>query len=41
MEATIRNFRIVQNEGNRQVSRETNHYNLHVIFDKVLGETEK
>ncbi len=24
--ATIRNFRIVQTEGNRQVSREVNHY---------------
>ena len=27
-EATIRKYRIVQNEGNRQVSREVNHYNL-------------
>ena len=31
-EATIRNFRIVQNEGNRQVSREINHYNLQMII---------
>lgn len=26
--STIRNFRIVQNEGSRQVSREVAHYNL-------------
>ena len=26
--ATIRKFRIVQQEGSRQVSREVNHYNL-------------
>lgn len=26
-EATIRNFRIVQNEGSRQVSRDVKHYN--------------
>ena len=31
-EATIRNFRIVQNEGNRQVSRKINHYNLQMII---------
>lgn len=31
-EATIRNFRIVQNEGERQVSREVKHYNLHMII---------
>ena len=31
-EATIRNFRIVQNEGNRQVSREVAHYNLQMII---------
>ncbi|MBP3200921.1 MAG: virulence RhuM family protein [Lachnospiraceae bacterium] len=31
-EATIRNFRIVQNEGNRQVSREIIHYNLQMII---------
>lgn len=30
--ATIRNFRIVQNEGNRQVSREVAHYNLQMII---------
>lgn len=29
--ATIRNFRIVQTEGGRQVSREVNHYNLQMI----------
>ncbi len=31
-EATIRKFRIVQNEGNRQVEREVNHYNLQMII---------
>ena len=31
-EATIRNFRIVQTEGNRQVSREIAHYNLQMII---------
>ena len=31
-EATIRKFRIVQNEGNRQVSREVAHYNLQMII---------
>lgn len=31
-EATIRNFRIVQTEGNRQVSREVKHYNLQMII---------
>ncbi len=30
--ATIRNFRIVQTEGNRQVSRDTKHYNLQMII---------
>ncbi|MDR1708833.1 MAG: virulence RhuM family protein, partial [Candidatus Accumulibacter sp.] len=30
-EATIRNFRIVQTEGNRQVEREIEHYNLQMI----------
>lgn len=30
--ATIRKFRIVQTEGSRQVSRETNHYNLQMII---------
>ena len=30
--ATIRNFRIVQTEGSRQVSRETKHYNLQMII---------
>ena len=29
---TIRKFRIVQNEGNRQVTREVNHYNLQMII---------
>ncbi|WP_026668022.1 virulence RhuM family protein [Butyrivibrio sp. AE2005] len=31
-EATIRNFRIVQTEGNRQVQREIAHYNLQLII---------
>lgn len=31
-DATIRKFRIVQNEGNRQVSREVAHYNLQMII---------
>ena len=30
--ATIRNFRIVQTEGSRQVSRDTKHYNLQMIL---------
>ena len=31
-EATIRNFRIVQTEGNRQVARNAKHYNLQMII---------
>lgn len=31
-DATIRNFRIVQTEGSRQVSREIKHYNLQLII---------
>ncbi len=31
-EATIRNFRIVQNEGGRTVRRKVNHYNLQMII---------
>ena len=31
-ETTIRKFRIVQDEGSRQVSREVNHYNLQMII---------
>ncbi len=30
--ATIRKFRIVQNEGDRQVKREVAHYNLQMII---------
>jgi len=30
-QATIRNFRIVQTEGNREVERDTKHYDLHAI----------
>ena len=31
-EATVRKFQTVQNEGNRQVSRDIDHYNLDVII---------
>ena len=31
-EATVRNYRIVRTEGNRQVSREIKHYNLQMII---------
>jgi hypothetical protein len=31
-EATVRDFRIVQTEGERQVSREMEHYSLHMII---------
>ena len=31
-EATIRNFRIVQTEGNREVERDTKHYSLNAII---------
>ena len=31
-ETTIRNFRIVQTEGSRQVTRDTKHYNLQMII---------
>lgn len=31
-EATIRNFRIVQQEGTRQIERDVAHYNLEVII---------
>ncbi len=31
-DSTIRKFRIVQTEGSRQVTRETNHYNLQMII---------
>jgi len=33
--STIRNFRIVQNEGNRKVTREVKHYNLQMIIAVV------
>lgn len=40
--STIRKFRIVQTEGNRQVSRETKHYNLYVSdFDRFLELEQK
>ena len=31
-DSTIRNFRIVQTEGSRQVARDTKHYNLQMII---------
>ncbi len=31
-DTTIRNFRIVQTEGSRQVTRDTKHYNLQMII---------
>jgi hypothetical protein len=31
-EATIRNYRIVRAEGRREVGRQIDHYNLHVIL---------
>ena len=31
-DSTIRNFRIVQMEGSRQVTRDTKHYNLQIQF---------
>lgn len=34
--ATIRNFRIVQTEGTRQVTRDTKHYNLQMIIAVVF-----
>ena len=34
-DSTIRNFRIVQTEGSRQVTRDTKHYNLQMII--VVG----
>ena len=34
--ATIRNFRIVQTEGSRQVTRDTKHYNLQMIIAVVF-----
>ena len=36
-DATIRKIRIVQSEGNRQVSREIEHYNL----DAIIGLLER
>ena len=31
-DSTIRNFRIVQTEGSRQVTRDTKHYNLQMVI---------
>ena len=31
-DSTIRNFRIVQTEGSRQITRDTKHYNLQMII---------
>lgn len=38
-DATIRNFRIVQTEGSRQVTRDTKHYSLHMVIG--VGDKEK
>ena len=36
-DSTIRNFRIVQTEGSRQVTRDTKHYNLQMIIAVGFG----
>ncbi|MFR2143774.1 MAG: RhuM family protein [Faecalimonas sp.] len=36
-DATIRNFRIVQTEGSRQVTRDIKHYNLQMIIAVGTG----
>ena len=38
-EATVRNFRIVRTEGNRQVSREIKHYNLPLNLCQLYNKT--
>ena len=38
--STIRNFRIVQTEGSRQVERDIKHYNLQMIIAVGFAETE-
>jgi len=40
-EATIRNFRIVRQEGHRQVEREIEHYNLDVIISVRVNDGAK
>lgn len=35
----MRNFRIVQTEGSRQVTRDTKHYSLHMVIG--VGDKEK
>jgi hypothetical protein len=37
-ETTIKKYLIVQNEGNRQVSRQTDHYNLQMIITVGIGK---
>ncbi len=39
-EATIRNFRMVQTEGSRQVTRDTKHYNLQMIIAVGFSKVE-
>jgi hypothetical protein len=39
--STIRNFRIVQKEGNREVSREVKHYNLQMIISFLFNSIYK
>jgi len=40
-EATVRNFRTVQKEGNREVSRDIEHYNLDMIISLGYRIIEK
>ena len=39
--STIRKFRIVQNEGERQIEREVSHYNLQMIICLYLRQRRK
>ena len=40
-EPTIRNFRIVQMEGNRKVTRNIDHYNLDMIISVGMHRRKK
>ena len=40
-EATIRNFRIVQTEGKRQVERDVEFYNLDIVFELLCVKHEQ
>ena len=39
--STIKNFLIVQKEGNREVSRNVAHYNLQMIIEKYQQKQQK